>query len=78
MYEPIQIAAEIKASTANILDNIEPDSVYVFSYNGNCIITQGSFINTELFTGYPTYTMTSANIVNAGFAPASPCESCTS
>jgi hypothetical protein len=62
----------------NILDNIEPDSVYVFSYNGNCIITQGSFINTELFTGYPTYTMTSANIVNAGFAPASPCESCAS
>lgn len=60
----------------NILDGIEPDSVYVFSYNGNCIITQGSFITTELFVGYPTYTMTSSNIVNAGFAPASPCTSC--
>jgi photosystem II stability/assembly factor-like uncharacterized protein len=62
----------------NILDTIEPTSVYVFSYNGNCIITLGSFISTSLVEGFPMYTMTSANIANAGFGPAEPCLLCAS
>jgi hypothetical protein len=61
----------------NILDTIEPTSVYVFSYNGNCIITLGSFISTSIIPDFPTYTMTSANIANAGFGPAEPCLLCT-
>lgn len=60
----------------NILDTINPSAVYVFSYNGGCVITLGSFVTLGGTEGFETYNMTSANIVNAGIEPENPCASC--
>jgi hypothetical protein len=60
----------------NILDTVDPSAVYVFSYNGGCVITPGSFITLGGTEGFETYNMTSANIVNAGIEPENPCASC--
>ncbi len=62
--------------TYNILADIELDANYVFSYNGGCVVTLGSFIFSGAEEGYETYTMTSENIVNAGISPEDPCTSC--
>ena len=62
--------------TYNILDTIDPLAVYVFSYNGGCVTTLGSFITLGGTEGFETYTMTSGNIVNAGIEPENPCASC--
>jgi hypothetical protein len=62
----------------NILDTVDPDAVYVFSYNGGCVITTGAFIFAGSAPGFDTYTMTSANIADAGIEPENPCASCTS
>lgn len=62
--------------TYNILADIELDANYVFSYNGGCVVTLGSFIFSGEAEGYETYTMTSENIVNAGISPEDPCASC--
>lgn len=62
----------------NILDTVNPAATYVFSYNGGCVVTLGSFIAAGSTVGYNTYTLTSANIVNAGVDPMNPCASCTS
>ena len=60
----------------NILDTINPSAVYVFSYNGGCVITLGSFVTLGGTEGFETYNMTSANIINAGIEPENPCASC--
>lgn len=60
----------------NILDSVNPDAAYVFSYNGNCVVTLGSFIAAGETEGFPVYTMTETNIVNAGISPEDPCASC--
>lgn len=60
----------------NILDTIDPSAVYVFSYNGGCVITLGSFVTLGGTEGFETYNMTSANIINAGIEPENPCASC--
>lgn len=62
----------------NILDTIDIDAVYVFSNASGCVITLGSFISEGATEGFATYTMTEANIVNAGIEPAEPCASCPS
>lgn len=60
----------------NILDSVNPDDTYVFSYNGGCVITLGSFIAAGETEGFPVYAMTETNIVNAGTSPEDPCASC--
>lgn len=60
----------------NLLDNINVDANYVFSYNGQCVFTWGSAISAGYNNTLQTYTMTSANIVNAGVSAPSPCDSC--
>jgi hypothetical protein len=60
----------------NILDTVDPLAVYVFNYDGGCVITLGSFITLGETEGFETYTMTSANIINAGIEPENPCASC--
>ena len=62
----------------NILDTIDINAVYVFSNASGCVITLGSFISEGATEGFATYTMTEANIVNAGIEPAEPCASCPS
>ena len=61
----------------NILETVDPAAIYVFSYNGGCVITPGTFIFAGSAEGFDTYTMTSTNIVNAGVEPLNPCDSCT-
>lgn len=60
----------------NILDTIEPSSIYVFSYNGGCVFTDGDSINAGYDPGFPTYTITAANITNVGPSPEDPCIAC--
>jgi len=60
----------------DILPTIDPNATYVFSYNGNCVLTLGSFISSGSYPNIPTYAMTSANIVNAGVSNPDPCTSC--
>lgn len=60
----------------DILADINLNAAYVFSYNGGCVVTLGSFIVEGETEGFSTYTMTSENIVDAGENPEDPCASC--
>lgn len=60
----------------NILDTVNPDAAYVFSYNGGCVVTLGSFIAAGQTEGFPVYDMLETDIVNAGVSPEDPCASC--
>ena len=60
----------------NILEGIDPNSIYVFSYNGDCVFTWGSSITAGYDNTLQTYTMTSQNIVNGGPTPGNPCTLC--
>lgn len=60
----------------NILDTIEPSSVYVFSYNGSCIFVDGDSINAGYDPSFATYTLTAENITNVGPLPEDPCSVC--
>lgn len=60
----------------NILDTIEPSSIYVFSYNGGCIFVDGDSINSGYNPSFSTYTLTAANITNVGPSPEDPCIAC--
>jgi hypothetical protein len=60
----------------NILDTIDPDATYVFSYNGGCVFTLGSGVHAGSLPNLETYTLTSADITNAGVGAEDPCASC--
>lgn len=60
----------------NILDTIEPSSIYVFSYNGGCIFVDGASIQAGYDPSFETYTLTASNITNTGVGAPDPCTSC--
>jgi hypothetical protein len=60
----------------DLLATIDPDATYLFSYNGGCVITLGSFVSAGISPGYSTYPMTASNIVNTGVESPDPCASC--
>lgn len=60
----------------NILDGLDPNATYVFSYNGGCVHITGLDIFEAVDSG-TVYEMTESNIVNAGIEPIDPCTSCT-
>ena len=60
----------------NIMDTIDSNATYVFSYNGGCVFTLGSAVHEGSYSGVETYVLTSSDIVNAGVGSEDPCASC--
>lgn len=60
----------------NILDTIDPNATYIFSYNGGCVFTLGSAVESGSLPNLETYILTAANIVNTGVGAPDPCASC--
>jgi photosystem II stability/assembly factor-like uncharacterized protein len=60
----------------NILDTLDPNATYVFSYNGACVFTTGGSVISGYDDTIETYVIAQSDIVNAGVGTEDPCASC--